>query len=112
MARAVAAEPATPFQELVAEEAITAIEDAGARDAGHPLGRFVDDEMALKLLLNVQKYSLWFHDFAHADIRKMQHGNAAGEHRLLVTYVLGPRTPRAALGRAFVADAVLSFSRA
>ena len=72
--------------ELVAEEAVAAIDERAARDAGMgPLGRFVDDNLALKLLLNVQKYSLWFHDFTHADMRKMQHGNASGEHRLLVT---------------------------
>ena len=49
-------------------------------------GRFIDDGLALKLLLNVQKYSLWFHDFSHADMRKMQHGNDLGQHRLLVTH--------------------------
>ena len=76
----------SPFQELVAEEAVAAIDEREARAAGiGPLGRFVDDNLALKLLLNVQKYSLWFHDFSHADMRKMQHGNDAGEHRLLVT---------------------------
>ena len=76
----------TPFQELVAEEAVAAIDEREARAAGiGPLGRFVDDNLSLKLLLNVQKYSLWFHDFAHADMRRMQHGNDKGEHRLLVT---------------------------
>ena len=79
-------QPPTPFQELVAEEAVAAIDERAAQAAGKgPLGRFVDDALALKLLLNVQKYSLWFHDFSHSDMRKMQHGNASGEHRLLVT---------------------------
>lgn len=76
----------TPFQTLVAEEAVAALDEREARAAGiGPLGRFVDDALALKLLLNVQKYSLWFHDFSHADMRKLQHGNDEGEHRLLVT---------------------------
>ena len=79
-------QPPTPFQELVAEEAVAAIDERAAKAAGGgELGRFVDDALALKLLLNVQKYSLWFHDFSHSDMRKLQHGNAAGEHRLLVT---------------------------
>ena len=79
-------QPPTPFQELVAEEAVAAIDERAAQAAGKgPLGRFVDDALALKLLLNVQKYSLWFHDFSHSDMRKMQHGNASGEHRLMVT---------------------------
>ena len=76
----------TPFQELVAEEAVAAIDERAARAAGiGPLGRFVDDNLALKLLINVQKYSLWFHDFSHADMRRMQHGDDLGENRLLVT---------------------------
>jgi len=65
---------------------VAAIDEREARAAGiGPLGRYVDDSLALKLLLNVQKYSLWFHDFSHADMRKMQHGNPEGEYRLLVT---------------------------
>ena len=76
----------TPFQELVAEEAVAALDERAAQAAGAgPLGRFVDDDLALKLLLNVQKYSLWFHGFTHADMRRLQHGSASGEHRLLVT---------------------------
>ena len=44
----------TPFQELVAEEALATIDEREARAAGiGPLGRFVDDNLALKLLLNV-----------------------------------------------------------
>ncbi len=80
------AQTPTPFQVQVAEEASAAIEDQKAQAAAEgPIGRFVDDGLALRLLLNVQKYSLWFHDFSHADMRKMQHGNADGQYRLLVT---------------------------
>lgn len=76
---------ATTFQEQVADEATLALDEAESSKAGKQEGRFVDDGMALKLLLNVQKYSLWFHDFTHAEMRQMQHGNALGQHRLLVT---------------------------
>ena len=45
------------------------------------------------MLQPVQEHSLLcssplarrFHDFSHADIRKLQHGNSLGQHRLLVT---------------------------
>ena len=78
--------PATPFQAQVAEEATLALDESMKQSAGlQAEGRFVDDSLSLKLLLNVQKYSLWFHDFAHVDMRKLQHGNALGQHRLLVT---------------------------
>jgi hypothetical protein len=77
---------ATPFQEQVAEEAEMALDAAEGEGAeAGETGHFVDDALALKLLLNVQKYSLWFHDFTHADVRQLQHGDAHGMHRMLVT---------------------------
>ena len=76
--------PVTPFMEQIAEEAALAIEMGAAAEATTE-GRFVEDALALKLLLSVQKYSVWFHEYSQEEMRKLQHGNTQGQHRLLVT---------------------------
>jgi CRP-like cAMP-binding protein len=65
----------TPFQQQVAEEARYALETAEALEApAEGLGRVVDGPNALRLLMSVQKYSLWFNDFTLAETRQLVQG--------------------------------------
>ena len=69
----------TPFQELVAEEAVAAIDERAARAAGiGPLGRFVDDRWRSSCCSTCKSTRCGSTTSRTRTCGKMQHGNEAG----------------------------------
>jgi len=72
------------FQQQVATEARRAIDRSEVMVSDvEGAGRVVGDQTALRLLMGVQKYALFFHDFSLAEVRSLVHGLQG--QRILVT---------------------------
>ncbi len=89
--------------EQVAEESRSAIEMGEVEGGVKHEGRTVDDTLALKLLLNVQKFSLWFNDFSQGDVRRLHAGDSHGRRLHVTRFSKGDRIMRCGEAATFMA---------